>query len=214
MTFPDKAAIEFVDMIMNAIDDEAFALGPGAVRQALIDFVGTGQATRRLVSHEHPLAEESNPRKIKLEFSIRRDETEDEREAREKDAERRLAILLWRPEQGPPPKGVEFSRLREQTTWWAPKKGEPVKIADMADSHRRNLIAYLERNAEGLKDKAYMSLMLTMPEDPPDGLAAALNGRLSEMEQATGLDWLNRQPLVKKLRKLDKKARKNERVRA
>lgn len=202
----NKAAEEFAALIMGSIDDEAFLVGPGAVQQAIVDFIQTGRAKRELVSHPHPLAEDADPREIRYTFTVRRTETPEERAEREKRAEQRLAVAIWTMHhEGPPPKGVGFSSLCEQKVWWAPKEGDPVKIADMELSHRRNLLAYLERNAESLKLQAEWSLLGTFPDDPSDGVADALDGIMGEMEHTTASDWIHAKPLVKALRKSIKK---------
>lgn len=167
---------------------------------------------RRELVHKHVLADDSEPDRYRLSMNYLRTETAEEHADRMATMQLRLAVLTWRPEQGPPPSGIGFSRLCEQKTWWAPKSGDPIKIADMDDGYRRNLIAYLERAAPVLKLNYEYSLLRSFPSAPSDGVAASIEQMQNELEQTTALDWLNRQPLVKALRKLDKKARKNERA--
>lgn len=201
-----KAAEEFAALVMGSIDEEAFLLGPGAVQQAIVDFIQAGRTERELVSNPHPHAEESDPRKIAYIFTVRRDETADEKAAREKLAEQRLNVALWTMHhEGPPPRGTGFTNLSEQKIWWAPKEGDPVKIADMELSHRRNLLAYLERNAEALKLQADWAMYSTFPDSPSDGVADALDGIMDEMDHTTADDWIHARPLVKALRKSIKK---------
>jgi hypothetical protein len=209
-TTPSKAATEFVDLFMNSVGDDVFHLGPSGIRQALLDFVDTGKIKRELVSHPHPLVEDTDPRKIEYRFTVRRDETGEERAAREAAQEKRLAIVRWeQSHEGPPPPGVGFGQLREQREWWVTKGGAVLRIAEMDLSHRRNLLAYLERAADTLKMNAEWALVSSFPGDPSDGVADALDSIQGEMERTTSIDWLNQQPLVKALRKsikVDEKA--------
>jgi hypothetical protein len=201
-TNPSPAATEFVDLFMDSVTDDVFGLGPAGIRQALLEFVASGKLKRELVSHPHPLAEDTDPRKIEYRFAVRRDETADEKAAREAEQKKRLAVSMWRhTHEGPPPAGVGFESLRDQRVWWVTKDGTAMKIADMALSHRRNTLGFLERHAATLKMNAEWALVRSFPGDPSDGVADALDSIQGEMESTTAIDWLNQQPLVKALRK-------------
>jgi hypothetical protein len=207
-TTPSKAATEFVDLFMDSAADDVFLLGPAGVRQALLDFVARGEIRRSLYSHPHPLVEDTDPRKIEYEFVIQRAETPEEKAEREERSERRLAVLLWKPEQGPPPRGVGWLRLLQQETWWVPKDKDPIAITDMDPSWRQNTIAMLKRHAAGLKFREELATLRSCPDDPSDGVMAAFDQMQDELDSMTPNQWIESRPLIKAMVKLNRKAEK------
>jgi hypothetical protein len=81
------------------------------------------------------------------------------------------------------------------------KDGTAYKIAEMALQHKRNLLAYLQRNADGLKMKEEWALISGFGADLSDGIADALDQIQGEMESTPSGKWLRKLPLVKALRK-------------
>lgn len=176
-------------------------------QMAALDIALDGKVTRQRVA-PHILQSDETPWRITLTAKVSRDETPEEAAEQMRQAERRADIVLWRPKDGPPPEGAGFFQLAGQGTWWMPKNAPPIKISDMEISHRRNTIAFLERNAAKLKFAYEMNLIHSFPDDPSDGVADALDGIQSELERTTAIDWINGTTLMKSLRKADRKATK------
>lgn len=132
---------------------------------------------------------------------IVRDETDAERQAHEE----RIEAALWHPEDGPPPKRVSAVRLLEQRVWWVPREEPPIKLKDMAPSHRKHLLAFLRRNAARYKQYAEVQFigLATGPMGPGgDAATDAVNSAMDELFNQSPKDWLEEQPLVKRLAKM------------
>lgn len=129
---------------------------------------------------------------------IDRNETPAEQAARRE----YLEALLWNPEKGPPPKRVSLLELFEQDIWWVPKGAEPIRLVDMDDSHRRNLAAFLRRNAAHYKNAEWAQTVgfMTGPQGPSGDMATdAANSELHQLEEVDPLVWLSEKPLMRAL---------------
>lgn len=158
---------------------------------------------KRDLKAPHVLQPDETPYRHVITLTMERDETTEEHDERMAAAEKRAALYLWTldPEDQPPPPGAGFHHLKDQKIWWVTKAGNVLKIAEMTLSHRRNLLAFLERNAEALKMSEDWALVSSFPDDPSDGVADALDQIQGEMEQTPTGKWLRKLPLVKALRK-------------
>lgn len=159
--------------------------------------------TKRELKAPHVLQPDDTPYRHVITLTMERDETTEEHDARMAAAEKRAAVYLWAmgPHDDPPPPGTGFHQLKDQKVWWVSKDGTAHKIAEMALSHRRNLLAFLERNADGLKMKEEWALISGFGGELSDGVADALDQIQGEMEATPSTKWLRKLPLVKALRK-------------
>lgn len=114
------------------------------------------------------------------------------------ETEERLAALFWEPEMSPPPARVGMIRLLEQDVWWKPKDGDPVRVEEIDDRWRGNLIRFLERRAERLKFKYELSL-ITGPQPSGDMACDAFDSACSALFDQSALEWLRDQPLYRRL---------------
>lgn len=145
--------------------------------------------------------------------SIRRDEADEERQAHED----RLAAVLWRPEDGPPPARVSAVRLLEQRIWWIPRNEPAIRLKDMEPSHRKYLLAFLHRNAARYKQYAEVQFigMATGPLGPGGDMAIdAVDSAMDELFEQPSKDWLEEQPLVKRLSRMVARDERRARVSA
>jgi hypothetical protein len=136
--------------------------------------------------------------RLKVSTHLDRAETAEEKA----DYEERLAALLWKPEKGPPPKRVSGLQLLDQDIWWIPKGNEPIRLVDMADSHRRNLAAFLRRNAAHYKNREWSEMLWLMvgPLGPRgDGAVDAAESCLYGLDREDPLVWLAEKPLLRAL---------------
>lgn len=158
---------------------------------------------KRKLEAPHVLQPDDTPYRHVTTLTFKRDETPEELAGRMAAMDRRGAIYAWSlgPHDEPPPPGTGFHQLKDQRTWWVTKEGAVLKLDEMSLSHRRNLLAFLERNAEALKTAEEWALVSSFPADPPDGVADALDQIQGEMEATPAGKWLRRLPLVKALRK-------------
>lgn len=154
--------------------------------------------------HPHVLQPDGTLNIVRMTISFDRDETTEEIAEREAVSVRRLEAFRWEPGDGPPPKGVTRAQLFEQTVWWTSQDG-PIRLSDMASSHLENTYKWLQRRAEALKMRADLALIGSFPNNPSDGVADALDQIQDDMNRTSASDWLESQPLVKRMRKLIKK---------
>lgn len=158
---------------------------------------------KRELKAPHVLQPDDTPYRHVITLTMERDETTEEHDTRMAAAEKRAEVYLWAlsDHSEPPPPGTGFHHLKDQKTWWVSKDGTAHKIAEMALSHRRNLLAYLQRNADGLKMNEEYALISGFGADLSDGVADALDQIQGEMESTPSGKWLRKLPLVKALRK-------------
>lgn len=158
---------------------------------------------KRKLEAPHVLQPDDTPYQYVTTVTFKRDETPEELAARTAAMERRGAVAVWSlsDHAEPPPPGTGFHELKTQHTWWVSKDGRVHKIAEMALSHRRNLLAFLERNAAGLKMNEEWALVSGFGADLSDGIADALDQIQDEMAATPSTKWLRKLPLVKALRK-------------
>ena len=170
---------------------------------AALELVLKSLKPKRKLEAPHVLQSDDAPYRYVTTLTFKRDETAEELAARTAAMERRGAIYAWSlgPHDEPPPPGTGFHELKDQRTWWVAKDGTVHRLAEMTLSHRRNLLAFLERNAEALKTSEEWALISTFPEHMSDGVADALDQIQGEMESTPAGKWLRRLPLGKALRK-------------
>lgn len=136
--------------------------------------------------------------RLKVSTFFDREETAEEKNEKAE----RAAAFFWKPEDGPPPKRVGLLQLLEQNIWWIPKDSAPIKLVDMADSHRRNLAGFLRRNAAHYKNVELDSMFWSMagPLGPSGDMAQdAAESTLNELENEDPLEWLGEKPLMQAL---------------
>lgn len=111
-----------------------------------------------------------------------------------------------------PPDGVGVSALLEQSRWWVSSDNRKTRVKDMHPRHRANTLAFLRRNAVELYDSATSSAMLGGGGmfEPPDEVVNEWVRSLGDRKAAD--DWLDEQPLIRKLRKLRKLVRRDRRA--
>lgn len=137
---------------------------------------------------------------VRLEVSTHLDRTETPAEIAKR--EEQEAAYFWKPEEGPPPKRVTSMQLLNQDIWWVPKNAAPLRLADMADSHRRNLARFLCRNAAHYKQIEWSNMLQSMTGPlGPSGDAAidSCERELDMLEREDPLDWLGDKPLMQAL---------------
>jgi hypothetical protein len=113
----------------------------------------------------------------------------------------RTEALLWKPEDGPPPKRVGAIQLLEQDVWWITKDKRAVRIEEMSESHVNNLYAFLLRRADMLKQR-YEFNLIRGPQPSGDAACDAFDTGMSELFEQSASEWLLEQPLMKKLGQL------------
>lgn len=79
--------------------------------------------------------------------------------------------------------------LLDQDEIWQPAGSTPVKLTDMDESHLRNLLGWLERNASRLELAWSLNMILG---DPPDDVMDAI---MHESENP--VTWLRARPLYR-----------------
>lgn len=98
--------------------------------------------------------------------------------------------------------------LLDQTDVWVTKDGRTIALPDLEDSHRSNLVAWLERNAgrlsriaEGRAWIASTSVEMHHGGDVPDGVFSAMSSWESDAQWAVTdpLGWLRSKPLYRAL---------------
>lgn len=89
-----------------------------------------------------------------------------------------------------------------QTERWTTKDGRVLALEDMTPDHRTNLVAMYHRQANTLKwahDSDSISLVYSMDIEPSNGILDELDHWIDEDPHV----WLDRQPLIKRLRELN-----------
>ncbi|GAA2842553.1 hypothetical protein ACFQ0M_48325 [Kitasatospora aburaviensis] len=105
------------------------------------------------------------------------------------------------PEQGEEP---DAGGLLEQEVWWVDRMGIRHRIADMEPRYCRNVIAFLQRQADDIADT--YAYNLTAVGLPPEDTQAwdDVNDAISDELCASAADpvaWLNAKPLLVALRR-------------
>jgi hypothetical protein len=101
--------------------------------------------------------------------------------------------------------------LLSQDRVWI-EDGKLIPLKELQPQHRRNLIAYLERNAEKLK-WSFELAMLSGLQPSGDMACDAFDSEMEKLERTSGIDWLNGLPLMIELRRIEKKYNSPERLR-
>jgi hypothetical protein len=98
-----------------------------------------------------------------------------------------------------PPIPTTTFELFYQDTWWVAKDGRVLRIDDMDPRHRDNLLPFLRRHADAYNDRCWRSLLhrihLFSDTDAGDDAFDSI------LDDLAADDWIERTPLVAKLRK-------------
>lgn len=211
----NPALTEFRDTLAATLGETLTDVGVGRLREAVELATADWSATkdRKLIRDARGVVQDGDKLitgvveptvslvRITATATFVRDETIDEAH----EQANRIAAVLWHPEQGPPPRGVSILQLLEQRVWWQPRNEEPVKLNDMAPSHRANLLSFLRRNAGRYKIAADYSFigMASGPMGPGGDMATdAVESAMDELFEMPARKWIDSQPFVKRLRKL------------
>lgn len=166
-------------------------------------------------SKDHPYWEAKEPavhlRRLTVTGVLIRDETAEEAAEITQRIERRQTAWQWSAgdQSEPPPEGVGLLGLLDQRVWWRPKDAEPLRLEEMEPSHRAHLLAFLRRNAARYKS-AEWSFLSSTGGHHGDMAGDMLDSIMDELLETKPQNWIEQQPLVKRLRKLVEKDRKNQ----
>lgn len=198
----ERAITELSEHLAEVLAAVDVKIGPQLIAQAIERASGWHVETKEV--NLNRLDDPEYKPGIQTTLTIRRDLTEEEKAEREARAERRRQVAIWEddPAAGPPPEGVGFLELLEQDVWWKPRSEPPIRIEDMSPSHRRRLLAYLERNADRMKFGEETYLLLSVPHDISDTAGDMLNQEISTMAHTPAIEWLAEKPLVARLREM------------
>lgn len=179
--------------------DEAGALvkaGPDASPNPIFDAVAMATSDWSVSkgapkSHEDPLYEGPDMVRFKI-YTRPRELNADELAERD----RRLARSQWKhganAHEGAPPEGTSMYDLLEQSEWWVTRDGQKLRLKDMAPSHRTNTLALLRRNVIYLHLTHVSSPIFN---DAPDSV-------INELTEEDSAAWLEKQPLIRRLRNM------------
>jgi len=100
-----------------------------------------------------------------------------------------------------PPDGVGALALLEQDRWWVTHDKRKLRVKGMHPKHRANTLAMLRRNAVDYFNVAAFNVMGGVGAlEPPDDVVDSWQRSMGNPEAAA--EWLEEQPLVRKLRRL------------
>lgn len=88
-----------------------------------------------------------------------------------------------------------------QDVWWKDATGRRVRLVDMTKRHRRNLLAFLRRNAASI-ELADGIISLTGPFAPRGDMASDAADHALDQRGEDPVGWLETTPFVVKLREL------------
>lgn len=103
--------------------------------------------------------------------------------------------------------------LLDQDVIWESKDGKTLLVEQMAPAHIHNLLAWFERRAPAIKSRYDLRFALSGAEPlGPSGdmTCDAFESACDELWETPPLVWLNEQPLIKKLRELQRAYREAE----
>lgn len=87
---------------------------------------------------------------------------------------------------------------------WTTRDGDTIALEDMTDSHRRNLISWLRRNAGVLKHAEEMAFVSgPMPSAETEAWSMVMGG-VQEWLNEDPQEWLEETPLMIRLLELDR----------
>lgn len=90
----------------------------------------------------------------------------------------------------------------QQDVIWTAADGVTLHLEEMTPEHRRRLLKWLERHAESLKTQ-YLWHFFGVTGPSGEAAQDAFESAMDELERQPALDWLNEQPLVKRLRAIE-----------
>lgn len=101
------------------------------------------------------------------------------------------------------PKRAPVTEKLDQGKVWQTADGRTLLLEEMTPRHRRNLLAWLERNATGLK--FHYELAFALSGSGPNGEAAqdAFDDAVDGLMRQSDEEWLEDLPLVQRLRELE-----------
>jgi hypothetical protein len=88
-----------------------------------------------------------------------------------------------------------------QAEVWVAQDGRELPLTAMTPEHRRNLLAFLRRNAARLKLSAEWDLALG-PQPSGDAASDCFDSMCDQIARTPAAEWLEEQPLVGRLREL------------
>lgn len=88
-----------------------------------------------------------------------------------------------------------------QDRWWVTSDGTRIRIKDMTPRHRRNLKAWLERNAQALKTAEENTLWGLSMHVGGEMALDALDAEISRLMEMSPQEWLEETPFYRKLRR-------------
>lgn len=62
---------------------------------------------------------------------------------------------------------MTFQWLLQQTEWWLPRDGQPVRLTDMTDTHRWHLLGWLDDHHGAADTVLGQALRDSLPKDGP-----------------------------------------------
>lgn len=168
---------------------------PEVAREMVDKFTAEWRVTKGSpTSHEHPLYD--GPEMVRLAITTKPRELNAEELA---ERERWLARSTWKysenKDEAEPPTDTNVLDLLDQRTWWITKDRQVMQVDDMAPSHRANTLGLLRRGANTLHLAYGMQGVFS---NAPDEVT-------NELAEGNPAEWLEEQPLVKRLRKLVKR---------
>jgi hypothetical protein len=94
--------------------------------------------------------------------------------------------------------------LLYQDKLWIDGECRTLTLKEMKPAHRRNLIAWLERKAERIKN-AYEWSLACGPQPSGEMASDAFEQEQAALWEQSGIDWLNETPLMIELRRREAK---------
>jgi hypothetical protein len=88
----------------------------------------------------------------------------------------------------------------EQTEYWYGQDGRPYVVAEMEQSHRVNVLAFLERRARSLMEHARWREQSMILRHAPDDVFDAYIDQCASSIEGNPEDWLDSKPFVQNLR--------------
>jgi hypothetical protein len=218
----DEFRERFTEQLVDHIDEHyGGRVDPDALRAAMDVATADWRATadRKLIRGADGVVQDgtrlrgelveptTNLRRLSVTAVFLRDETAEEAAEITQRIERRQTAWQWSAgdQSDPPPEGVGLLELLDQRVWWRPKDAEPLRLEEMEPSHRAHLLAFLRRNAGRYKRGAEWSFLGSIGGHHGDMAGDMLDSIMDELLETKPQNWIEQQPLVKRLRKLVKR---------
>lgn len=89
--------------------------------------------------------------------------------------------------------------LHQRRHWWPKGATEPIRVKDMSVRYKRNVLAFLERRADRLKQGAEWELAGVQMNG--EHAQDSIDQMLDVLMRTSTLEWFNDLPLIKRLRR-------------